>query len=245
MAKVLRFLDRHSQHEAIILRVYPIGELHAGVHLFSKESGIISAIAYGIRSSKSSLQGSIMPFARGRCTLYRKDENSWKIAGFEVEEEHQVLRQRLFAYCFASVWAELIWKTHAGMDKDTVVYQLFARALSAIGHCSQDEAYVLHAQFLWRYFYHVGCRPKIPHVLEGDYYLDVDNEIVQEKGRIKISPSILRFLHESEGHSFAELRQKASVCRQAKASWGFLKVFISQLLGFPLNSLRVAEEILL
>ena len=49
-------VNRSSQQLAIVLRISPFGESHALVDLLTPEEGLLPAVAYGLRSRRSSLR---------------------------------------------------------------------------------------------------------------------------------------------------------------------------------------------
>ncbi|MCG8479854.1 MAG: recombination protein O N-terminal domain-containing protein, partial [Spirochaetales bacterium] len=113
-------MNRSSQQSAIVLAIRSFGESHAMVDLLTMGEGLVPAVAYGLRSRRSSLRGKVVPFARGVAWLYRdpRQERS-KITDFEVERYAVELQHDLSAYYHASLWAEVVWRTHAAGGRRT------------------------------------------------------------------------------------------------------------------------------
>jgi recombinational DNA repair protein (RecF pathway) len=99
-------VNRSSQLSALVLRITPFGESHAMVDLLTPEEGLLPAVAYGIRSRRSSLRGKVVPFARGTAWLYRDPrQDRSKITDFDVDRYALDLSSDLTSFYHANLWA--------------------------------------------------------------------------------------------------------------------------------------------
>tara|TARA_B100000614_G_scaffold174784_1_gene156087 strand:- start:364 stop:1134 length:771 start_codon:yes stop_codon:yes gene_type:complete len=158
-------VNRSSQQLAIVLRISPFGESHALVDLLTPEEGLLPAVAYGLRSRRSSLRGTVVPFARGEAWLYRdpRQERS-KITDFAVERYALDLQHDLTAFYHASLWAELIWRTHASGDAGAAVYDLLCQGLDLLqrpGEYGGPLVRQVGLGVLWRYLAILGVQPDL------------------------------------------------------------------------------------
>ena len=188
-------VNRSSQQEALVLRVRPFGESHASVDLLGAEDGLIPAVAYGLRSRRSSLRGKVVPFARGEAWLYRdpRQERS-KINDFAVDRYALDLQHDLTAYYHASLWAELAWRSHASGDTGAAAFQLLAEGLDllqgiglperALTVSPEARARQVGLGVLWRYLALLGMQP------------DLDYCVVSERA---FRSQEVRFYHSAEG----------------------------------------------
>jgi DNA repair protein RecO (recombination protein O) len=172
-------VNRSSQLSAIILRIGAFGETHAFVDLLTPSDGLVPAVAYGLRSQRSALKGRIVPFARGTAWLYRDPrQDRSKITDFDVAHYALSLQHNLAAFYHASLWAEVVWRTHASGDAGEEVYPLIAGGLdvieSAIGSTGAtrraEDAAVRSIGFavLWRYLDILGTRPDLDHCIASE-----------------------------------------------------------------------------
>ncbi|MFW6329159.1 MAG: DNA repair protein RecO, partial [Alkalispirochaetaceae bacterium] len=107
-------MSRNSSEEVIILRVKPVGEIHASVRMLGRSSGLLDAMAYGARSRKGSLRGRVVPFASGRCYLYTDPtKGSSKIVDLAVETYYPELRENIRKFYIATLWAEIVLASYA------------------------------------------------------------------------------------------------------------------------------------
>jgi len=99
--------------EAIILKTWPIGEIHLGIGLLTRDRGLVQAIAHGARSAHGSLRSACQGFNQGRAFLYQDPvKQSLKIKEFIVSEQYVVLKSQFSKLMHAAVWAELLLKVH-------------------------------------------------------------------------------------------------------------------------------------
>ena len=152
-------VNRSSQQSAIVIRISPFGEHHAMVDLLTAEAGLLPAVAYGIRSRRSSLRGKVVPFARGTAWLYRDPrQDRSKITDFDVERYALNISSDLDAYYEASLWAEVVWRSHASGEVGDEVYRLIATAFSLLDDTSAGAG-ALGTIVLWRYLGIMGLQP--------------------------------------------------------------------------------------
>ncbi|MEX2445382.1 MAG: DNA repair protein RecO [Alkalispirochaeta sp.] len=165
-------MNRSSQHSALVLRLSPFGESHAMVDLLIPEEGIVPAVAYGLRSRRSSLRGKVVPFARGRVWLYRDPrQDRSKITDFDVERYALELQNNLTAFYHANLWAELIWRTHASGDAGAAAYELLSEGLDLIqqsGPEPEARARQIGLGVLWRYLSILGVQPELDYCVASE-----------------------------------------------------------------------------
>lgn len=142
-------MDRTKRISAVILKIYSIGESHAGVMLFSADEGISSAIAHGLRSVKGRLRGKIAPYTIAEFDLYFNPvKKSCKILDVYNEEQLPGIRNDIERFYTASLWAEIVLKTHGGGQAAAFVYHLLTENLHMLDTCRAEEIRLLSIVFL-------------------------------------------------------------------------------------------------
>lgn len=161
-------VNRSSQHQAIVLRLRSFGESHAMVDLLSREEGLVPAVAWGLKSRRSTLRGKVVPFAQGTVWLYRDPrQERAKITDIEVQRYATELQHDLTSYYHASLWAEVIWRTWASADAEGEVWAIFSRGLTLLDAADVDPALraararQLGLGLLWRYLALMGLQPDL------------------------------------------------------------------------------------
>lgn len=177
----------------VVLRVRPVGEIHAGVQLLGRESGVIDAMAYGARSRRGSLRGQVVLFARGTCYLYTDPvKQSTKITDLAVDAYHPEIRENLKKYYVATLWAELILASYAAGSEGEAVWELMSRSLALLAAGDESKADEANIQFLWHYLALLGMRPEIPE---------------EPRGMYRYRPELQQFEH-LDGPSAVEVRER-------------------------------------
>jgi len=132
----------------------------------------VRAAAYGAASRRGSLRGRVVPFAMGTLRLYRAGE-AVKITEFEVDRYFTAIRESLEAYYHASLWAEIVRKTHGGGAADGDLFDHVIDGFALVDECASDrrpapwsnDAFPLvrlTLQWIWRYAQMLGVQPEIP-----------------------------------------------------------------------------------
>lgn len=174
-------MNRSSQLSAIILRIAPIGDIHASLDVLTPEKGLVRVMAYGLRSRRGSLKGKIIPFARGTMYLYTDPRREFsKVVDFDVSRYTTSIQQNLTAYFHGNLWAEVVWRTLASGDGDAEVYDLIQECLELLdaivddgdiphappsprgaGRGVRHRIQLLSVVLLWRYLTILGLRPDL------------------------------------------------------------------------------------
>lgn len=162
-------MERSSQHPALILHTRPYGESHLFVDLLTADRGLLTAAAYGARSQRGSLRGSIAPFTYGVAYLYFTPRSGvFKVTDFDVKRYYQSVRDSLDAFYYASLWAEIVLRTFGGGDgEDGRVLTGLTEVLDAMEVVVENREPVdrlnrLSAQWIWRYAEILGVQPDLP-----------------------------------------------------------------------------------
>lgn len=243
-------MNRSSQHEAVVLRHRPFGESHALLDLLSPELGLYQAVAYGARSRRGSLRGKVVPFARGHAYLYRDPrQERYKLSDFDPQAYLHAAHADLGIYYHASLWAEVIVRTHASGDQGEAVYALVCDGYGALAELTRPEPatlVALSAIVLWRYLDLLGLRQAIsPHYANGGYYVPDEFSMVESDaghvGAIYLSAEALQFLRAADVGTVAEA---AATAPGRPALAGVRHVVLAALqaaIGAPLNTVRVGR----
>lgn len=208
-------MSRNATEEVIILRVRPVGEIHASVRMLSRSSGLIDAMAYGARARRGSLRGSVVPFALGTCYLYTDPvKGSSKITDLAIGEYHPELRENLKKFYVASLWAEVVLFSYAAGSEGEAVWSLMRESLSLLGSNEEELADHLNLQFLWRFLELLGMRPELPQEPRGSYrYLPEEHSFVERddlsredsrEGGVTLGGGSLAYLGSLERRSLSE-----------------------------------------
>ena len=148
---------RNLVTEGIVLKTHRIGEIHKGVTFHSPLRGIVTGIAHGAYRPKSRLGGTTDPFCRARFYLYLEPvKDSCKINDAELLEGYHGIREGLIKYFIASLWTEVIIRTHGGGGEDGAVHTLLTGALRALDGQPESGTDDLLVQFLWKYMSAIG-----------------------------------------------------------------------------------------
>lgn len=150
-------MERNQRLSAIILKQRVIGESHAGITLFCAEHGLLQAIAHGVHSLRGSLRGKIAVYSAGEFDLYHDPvKGSTKVVDVVIENQFPGIRENIERYYTASLWAEIILKTHGGGEAAAYVYSLLHEGLEMLDACRPESIRQLSIHILVRWLDGVG-----------------------------------------------------------------------------------------
>ncbi len=118
--------------EAIVLRSIRYGEADRILHLFTPERGRLSAIAKGVRRSKSRFGGRLEPFFRLRLVLYQGRSDLFTVTSAETLAGHPRLREDGAALDGAARACDAVARLFDDHDAHGGVYHLLANQLALL-----------------------------------------------------------------------------------------------------------------
>lgn len=175
-------MKRNLKIDGIVIRCYRIQEYHKGAVIFSPQSGIIHAIAYGGFKSKSKLGAVCQPLNRGFFEIYHDPvKNSNKISEYDPKWVYESVKSDLKKYFAATLWLEVAVKSQGGGEAKEELYQLISCCLNMLETAeSSQSSYNVSAlmiQFLLRVLILLGC--------DIYNYMAVQREIILTTGTLK------------------------------------------------------------
>ena len=117
--------------EAIVLRSIKLGEADRIVTLFARDAGKISAVAKGIRKTKSKFGGRLEPFTCVELVLYR-GRNLDTVTQVDIVSSFQEVRADYARLTAASALVELVDKISPDREQALSVYRLLLAGLSGL-----------------------------------------------------------------------------------------------------------------
>lgn len=153
---------RNSIESAVVLQAARMGEIHRRVTLFTGERGIVYATAHGAGKAVSKLKPAATPFALVTAYLYHDPvRRAFKITDVEARNLHPSIRADLRKFFTASLWVEIVLRSHGGGTHAGDLYELLAEALQRLDAAAGGEVGPLSAQVLWRALQHLGITPDL------------------------------------------------------------------------------------
>jgi DNA repair protein RecO (recombination protein O) len=124
--------------EAIVLRSMRYGEADRILHLYTPHHGRVSAIAKGVRRSKSRFGGRLEPFFHVRALLYEGRSDLLTVTGADTVAAHPRLRERAGSLDAAARAGDAVARLFEAGDPHPEVFNLLANELALL---DADEAH--------------------------------------------------------------------------------------------------------
>jgi DNA repair protein RecO (recombination protein O) len=118
--------------EAVVLRSMRYGEADRILHLYTLDRGRVSAIAKGVRRSKSRFGGRLEPYFRLRLVLYQGRSDLLTVTSAETLNGHPRLREHAAALDCASRACDVVGRLFDDGDPHRGVYNLLANQLALL-----------------------------------------------------------------------------------------------------------------
>ena len=153
---------RNSIESAVVLQAERMGEIHRRVSLFTGERGVLYATAHGAGKAVSKLKAAAIPFALVTAYLYHDPvRNTFKITDVEARNVHPSIRADLSKFFTASLWVEIVLRSHGGGTHAGDLFELLVEALRRLDAAAAADVGQLSAQVLWRSLQHLGITPDL------------------------------------------------------------------------------------
>ena len=120
----------------VLLRSFNYGETSRVLRLYTRDLGLVSVMAKGVRRVGARGRAALETFSRGEITLYMKSTRELQtFKEFSVEEAGSGLGRDLVRFAGASVLAEIVL-AHGGPEPNT---ELFARLTGGLHRIQRQE----------------------------------------------------------------------------------------------------------
>jgi len=153
-------LERSLRVEAVVLRHSDWGEADRLLTLFTREAGILRALAKGARKPRSRKAGHIEPFTRVDLMLAR-GKDLWIVTQAETVESFQALREDLMRTGYASYAVELVDRFSYEEGENRSLYRLLMETLQRVAQL--PDGFLPIRYFEIRLLDEVGFRPQLFH----------------------------------------------------------------------------------
>jgi DNA repair protein RecO (recombination protein O) len=130
--------------DAVILKQTPFGETSRIIYLFSKELGLLRAVAKGARQRNTHLSYILEPLTQSQLVLYYYSDRDLHLIS-KVSEEHSFhrLRGSPLKLAYGLVMAEHILHLLPPEDPSPPVYELLVTSLRLLNEGEVNEHFVL------------------------------------------------------------------------------------------------------
>jgi DNA repair protein RecO (recombination protein O) len=136
--------------EAVVLRSIRYGEADRILHLYSRESGRLGAIAKGVRKPRSRFGGRLEPFFRLNLVLHRGRGDLHTVTAAETVEGHARLRSSSRGIAAAGDACGAVLRLLDGAEPNDPAYNLLCRYLALVDEDPEGEAAGLSGMVTFR-----------------------------------------------------------------------------------------------
>ena len=153
---------RNSIESAVVLKAARMGEIHRLVTLFTGDRGLVYAAAHGAGKAVSKLKVAAIPFAHITAYLYHDPvRDAFKVTDAEPRNLHSAIRNDLTKFFTASLWAEIVLRSHGGGTHPDRLHALLVSGLDALDTVGSEEVGALSVQIMWRALGQLGIGPDL------------------------------------------------------------------------------------
>ena len=153
---------RNSIESAVVLKSARMGEIHRSVTLLTPQRGVVWAIAHGAGKAASKLKAAAIPFACVTAYLYHDPvRDSFKVTDVEPLDLHGAIRADLGKFFTASLWVEIVLRSHGGGTEATALHALLVAGLRTLDAAAGTQVGAVSVQVLWRCLQLLGLAPDL------------------------------------------------------------------------------------
>lgn len=121
------------------MRSYKFGEADLILTLFGRKTGKISAIAKGVRKTRSRMRGGVQLFSLGDFVLY-KGKSLYTVTQCEMEQPFIPVRHDLSKFAYASYCAEIMKELFPEEEANVPAFNLLVNTLTQMSNSGEELA---------------------------------------------------------------------------------------------------------
>ncbi|MFW6390151.1 MAG: DNA repair protein RecO, partial [Halanaerobiales bacterium] len=180
--------------ETIVLKQFDLGEADKIISFYTKEKGKVRAVARGVRKSKSSISGLVLPCSYNYITFYR---------GRSLDRINQIkniysfakLRENLTYMAYATFMSELVEKVGMEDHPNQALFSLLLSSFHNLLNVDEKDLGYLELLFKIRLLSILGFKPELDNcvlnnseitVQDINYFSIEQGGIVSQKFRSRL-----------------------------------------------------------
>ncbi len=145
-----RFILGLVETEGLILKTYALSEADKIVYLFTRQSGVIKAVARHARRLKSRYSGHLEPFTLAAVTFFEKEERELvSIRDVELQNSKFYLSPNLSAVTTLSYFSELLLEFLPPHEANEKIYRMARASFGAIGEKTEENELITLYFEIW------------------------------------------------------------------------------------------------
>ncbi|MFW6022758.1 MAG: DNA repair protein RecO [Halanaerobiaceae bacterium] len=153
--------------ETIVLKQFDLGESDKIITFYTKDYGKIRAVARGVRKSKSSISGVVLPFTYNYTTFYQ-GRSLDRINKIKNIFSFVKLREDLTKTAYASFMAELIEKVGLEGESNQALFSLLLSSFHQMINSNDEDIKKIEISFKLRIIGIMGFKPELSNCIYCD-----------------------------------------------------------------------------
>jgi DNA repair protein RecO (recombination protein O) len=125
-------VPRTYKTEAIVLRSMRLGEADRILHLYTSERGRVSAVAKGIRKTKSRYGARLEPLSHVAIQLHQGTGELQTVTGVDLISSHSAVRDETYRLNVGLIGAEAMLRLFTEQEKNERAFTALAKFLEAL-----------------------------------------------------------------------------------------------------------------
>jgi DNA repair protein RecO (recombination protein O) len=125
-------VSRSYSTEAVVLRSLRLGEADRIVHLYTLDRGRVSAVAKGVRKTRSRFGGRLEPLSHATLQLYQGSGELQTVTGAELVRPHARIREDVYRLNVGLIGAEAMLRLFPEQERNDRAFTAVTRFLDAL-----------------------------------------------------------------------------------------------------------------
>lgn len=172
---------------AVLLRAHDYGESSRILRFYTRDHGLVSVVARGVRGRSGKGTATLSSYASGDLTVYMKSHRDLHtMKDFTCSETREILGAHMLRFGAAAAAAELVL-SHAEADPQPGVFDTLENGLDTLGGAGADDLPGVSLAVLWAIVESFGFAPQLDSCVRCDEVLGAD-----EMGRFDFAAGGIR-----------------------------------------------------
>ncbi len=125
-------MSRSTTTEAVVLRSFRLGEADRVLHLYTAHQGRLSAVAKGVRKTKSRFGARLEPFSHVELVLHRGRSEMQTVTGASLVRSHDRIRSDGYRLQAGTIGLEAMLKLYTEEERNERAFLALTRFLDAL-----------------------------------------------------------------------------------------------------------------
>lgn len=160
--------------EAIVLKQFDLGEADKIITFYTRDLGKVRAVAKGVRKSKSTISGLVLPFSYNKVLFY-KGKSLYRVNSIESIFHFTQLREDLTKMAYATLMAEIVEKLGLEDEPNEGLFSLLLMGYYQLLKADKSQFNYIELIYKIRLLEIIGIKPELTRCVNCNKDIEINS----------------------------------------------------------------------